>query len=191
MFRWFNRLLGHQRDITLIAKAAGAMPGEASLSLSLATPTVSTLANRWRDTLARDNKGFRHIRWDDTVTITVTTLDTLIDEQGVPAFCKIDVEGFEDQVLAGLSRPLPALSVEFVAGALDIALTCVNRLESLGGYEYNVVAGEARRFKWHEWQTAQRVQAWLDQGADGLASGDLYARLRNDNTWICPDKENP
>jgi len=37
------------------------------------------------------------------------------DEYGLPHFCKIDVEGFEEQALAGLSRPLPVLSFEFIS----------------------------------------------------------------------------
>ena len=41
------------------------------------------------------------------------TLDRLIRDHGRPAFVKIDVEGFEDRVLAGSARPVPALSFEF------------------------------------------------------------------------------
>ena len=43
----------------------------------------------------------------------MTTLDTLVAEYGEPAFCKIDVEGFEVEALKGLSRPLRALSFEY------------------------------------------------------------------------------
>ena len=49
----------------------------------------------------------------------VTTLDRLIAQHGVPSFIKIDVEGFEDQVLAGLTHPVPALSFEFTTIARD------------------------------------------------------------------------
>ena len=39
----------------------------------------------------------------------------------MPSFIKIDVEGFEDQVLAGLTRQVPALSFEFTTIAREIA----------------------------------------------------------------------
>ncbi|WP_201745089.1 FkbM family methyltransferase [Aidingimonas lacisalsi] len=178
LFRWLNRIVGRHRDVISRAVAAGPTTGHATLSLSLATPTVSTLTSRWSQRLAHDNDGFQHVRWDTALTIEMTTLDALIAEYGLPAFCKIDVEGFEDQVLAGLSQPLPALSVEFVAGALDVAQACVARLKTLGDYEYNTIAGERRLFRWSQWQSPDTVLNWLSEGADALTSGDLYARRR-------------
>jgi len=106
----------------------------------------------------------------------VTTLDALIDRYGVPRFCKVDVEGHEAEVLRGLSRPLDAVSVEFVAGGLDVAAACVERLEALGRYEYNAVAGEGRTFLFPTWRSAADARAWLEAGAHGHPSGDLYAR---------------
>jgi len=75
------------------------------------------------------------------------TLDDLIERFGEPVFCKIDVEGFEPDVLAGLTRPLAALSVEFVQGALGQARACVDRLEQLAPYRYQLASGDlyARR----------------------------------------------
>ena len=84
---------------------------------------------------------------------------------------------FEAEVLAGLSRPLPALSVEFVAGRLDLAAACIGQLAALGSYEFNAVPGEGRRFVFDAWVPGGRVREWLAGGAGGASSGDLYARL--------------
>lgn len=180
LFLWLNRLVGRRRDVTLLPTAAGGAPGEAELAVSEATPTVSTLAHEWRREIGERNPGFRKVRWEGRQRVPVTTLDRLIAEHGLPRFCKIDVEGFEAEVLAGLTRPIEGISVEFVAGALDVADRCVVRLAGLGDYRFNAIAGEGRRFAWTTWRSAAATREWLAEGADGLASGDLYARHTDD-----------
>jgi len=179
---WLRRVAGRTRGVVLRGEAVGAEPGTAELAVSRRNPTVSTLADRWREGMPEKNRGFRGVRWEQTVEVPVTTLDELIREFGLPAFCKIDVEGFEAEVLAGLSHPLAGISVEFVAGALDVAVACVRRLVTLGrntgGYEFNAVPGEGRNFHFPSWQAGDDLIVWLEAGADGLSSGDLYARLR-------------
>jgi len=177
LYRWLARLVGGRSGVILLPWAAGATPGEAELAVSEANPTVSTLASEWRATIGGRNPGFRDVRWESRQRVTVTTLDALIAEHGTPRFCKIDVEGFEAEVLAGLSTPLEGLSVEFVAGALEVAERCVTRLVALGDYRFNVIEGERRAFRWDAWRTADATLDWLERGADGLASGDLYACL--------------
>ncbi|MGM0982254.1 MAG: FkbM family methyltransferase [Pseudomonadota bacterium] len=180
LFTWLERLVGARQGITLLPCAAGAAPGEAELAVSEATPTVSTLAREWRRDIGERNPGFRKVRWEGRLRVPVTTLDALISDHGLPRFCKIDVEGFEAEVLAGLSRPIAGISVEFVAGALEVADRCVVRLAELGEYRFNVIAGEGRRFAWTTWRTPSATRDWLAAGADGLASGDLYARHIDD-----------
>ena len=87
------------------------------------------------------------------------------------------MEGYEAEVLAGLSHRIPALSVEFVAGALDVAEACVRRLEALGGYEFNAVEGEERSFMSKRWLAAYEILACLRSVGGSVSSGDIYARL--------------
>ena len=175
--RWLRRLVGRLDRVTLRHEAVGAREGRAVLAVSGANPTVSTLAAQWRARIGEANPGFASVEWDDAVEVPVTTLDRLIAEHGRPRFCKIDVEGYEAEVLAGLSQPIAALSIEFVQGSLDVALACVARLGELGDYRFNAVAGETRHFLFGDWIGSDEVVAWFNSGADGIASGDLYARL--------------
>ena len=64
--------------------------------------------------------------------LRVTTLDRLIESYGVPAFIKIDLEGYELQVLQGLSRSVRGISFEFFAERLQQTKLCVGRLTDLG-----------------------------------------------------------
>lgn len=173
---WLSRLVGHRPQVEIRVEAVGRTVGREQLSLSDRNPTVSTLADDWRTDIARENPTFRRVRWERSVEVTVTTLDTLIQEYGTPRFCKIDVEGYEAEVLAGLSTPIESLSVEFVGGALEVASACVRRLGELGEYQYNAVGGEGRRFLFASWAETEETLAWLHAGADGLSSGDLFAR---------------
>lgn len=176
VMRWLRKLVAGHGDIVFLPLAVGSRPGRADLALSYRTPTVSSLASRWRETLKQEAPGFRNVRWERTLSVPVTTLDELIVRYGKPAFCKIDVEGFEAEVLAGLSCPIQALSFEFVAGTLDQALLCLAELERLGNYEFNAISGENRTFIHPCWQSHNQIRGWIVDGADGIPSGDIYAR---------------
>lgn len=163
--------------IRLDRRAVGREPGRATLAVSAYHPTVSTLSSDWRDRVATDD-GFRHVEWDGRVSVEVTTLDLLIEEYGEPAFCKIDVEGHEAEVLAGLSRPLRCVAFEYTPATLDLATLCIDRLASLGRYEFNLVIGEESRFRLPEWMPPEAFGARLaEEAARNRRSGDVYARL--------------
>jgi len=174
--RWLERLHGRDPGVAIEACALADRSGQARLAISRHHPSVATLAEDWPDAVRQRNPGFRQVAWEDSLEVETSTLDCLIERHGRPDFIKIDTEGHEAAVLAGLSQAVAALSVEFVAGTLERTRDCVERLEALACYRFNAVAGERRDMLWPEWRPAADVLAWLDSGADGLASGDLYAR---------------
>jgi FkbM family methyltransferase len=176
LFDWLQRVYGRSPHITLLDQAVGAEPGEATLHISQRTPTVSTLSRAWMQAVQQDDS-FATVDWDTAVTVTVVTLDELIERYGRPAFCKIDVEGFELEVLRGLSSPIPALSFEYIPAALDVALGCVDHLQALGDYRFNHVSGESHRLQASQWLTPDEMRRFLQQLAPQDGSGDIYAVL--------------
>lgn len=137
--------------------------------------TVSTMEPDWVDTMTSSGR-FGPMRWDHTVNVEVTTLDAVIAEHGVPAFTKIDVEGFEPTVLAGLTQPLPAVSFEFVRERPEATRVCVERLAGLAPTEFNYSQGESLRLASAAWFSADEVLAEIGALEAADAWGDVYAR---------------
>lgn len=178
--RVLRLFFGNDANVTLLPVALGAQPGRARLGVSTTTPTVSSMSPEWMARVATDRR-FSRVRWDREVEVEVTTLDELIAQHGTPAFCKIDVEGFEVEVLRGLSQPLPALSFEYLPPAHDAALTALELVEQLGatagGYQYNYSPIETMRFAASEWLDADGLVRLLERFRPLGRSGDVYARL--------------
>jgi len=160
-------------QVTLVEAGCGAAPGTVTLRVNSANPTVSTASPRFI-AAADGAPGWEREVWDRELQVPVTTLDALIAGHGVPAFTKIDVEGYEDQVLAGLSRPLPALSFEFTTIARDVALRCLDRLVALGPHGFDLMVGEGGRLAFERWVPAQEVARRLRDLPHEANSGDVY-----------------
>jgi FkbM family methyltransferase len=175
--RVLRALHGRNRRVSLVEAAVGREPGRLSMLVSEREPTVSTLSTDWAARMLRERNAFAQTRWGRSVLVPVTTLDALIGSYGQPAFCKIDVEGYDLEVLLGLSRPLPALSFEYVPPALDLAVACLDRLAALGRYEFNWSPGESMQLWWPEWVEAPRLTAHLLEYPPQGHPGDVYARL--------------
>lgn len=96
--------------VTVEATALGDADGVATLRLGRDSGH-SSLSQDWQEAA-----GDAADRWDGSVEVPVTTLDALIARHGAPDFVKIDVEGFEPQVLRGAAETVrrcrPILYVE-------------------------------------------------------------------------------
>ncbi len=137
--RMLRLLFGRNSRVEVVEAAVTGATGEEWLDVSERNPTVSTTATAWREARARE-PGFGGVEWSRRVRVRTVTADALIARYGRPAFVKIDVEGGEPAVLDGLTMPVPALSFEYLPGAIDEVRACVDRLWVLSGesrYEFN------------------------------------------------------
>ena len=172
--RTLRLLYGRDPRVTLVAGAVGRATGTAEMKINPGNPTISTLSDAFI-AASRAAAGWEGEAWPLSLAVPVTTLDALIVTHGRPAFIKLDVEGFEAEVLAGLSQAVPALSFEFTTIQRPVALACLECCTALGYTEFNAALGESQALG--GWRTAQAMADWLADLPQEANSGDIYARL--------------
>ena len=176
MVRLLSLFYGRSADIAIEAVAVGRSIGTTSMMINVDNPTVST-ASREFVSAARDAPGWQTQRWTRSVAVPMTTLDALIGKYGVPAFIKIDVEGFEQEALRGLTHAVKALSFEFTTIQRDVALACIERCITLGYTRFNAALGESQIFVNADWVGGEAITRWLTGLPYEANSGDIYAAL--------------
>lgn len=174
--RILKSIFAGRPNFTLVPKAMGAAEGEAEIVIADVS-TVSSMSQEWIEKV-QSTKKFGDVQWTRKQTVPVTTLDKLIDQFGIPAFIKIDVEGYEYQVIQGLSRPVRSLSLEFTPEFLDSTLRCIQHLAKLGEIRVNYALGESMNLASAEWLTVVEGTKVLEGFRDRReVFGDLYVRF--------------
>ncbi|MEK6653729.1 MAG: FkbM family methyltransferase [Thermodesulfobacteriota bacterium] len=164
---------GRNANVTIVGAAVGEREGSGELAICEAEPTISTMSERWKSEGRFAGKN----QWTKTVPVEVTTLDHLIARYGTPAFCKIDVEGFELSVLKGLSMPIPVISFEFTREFFTDAKSAIDHLLSIGPAVFNASFGESMTLLDERWMTPRELYVRIDAEGDAFLWGDIYARL--------------
>lgn len=150
----------------------------AALGSSAAITTLYARESHWQSSLDEAWEG----KQIATYNVPVVTLDAAIQRFGSPAFCKIDVEGWELEVLKGLSQPIPLISIEFHLNDRDLkkTLTCLERLLHLGMGDVNITPAEDASFLFPEWVPLEKFIAGfpgaLHQSLSRHHYGDIFIR---------------
>lgn len=167
------RRFGSDPSIVIVDCAAGDFVGQADLYISTARPLAS-LSVEWIEAVRRSSR-FGYQRWISTDTVQVRTLDSLIAQYGVPQFIKIDVEGFEYQVLTGLHSEIPGCSFEYTPERIDSTLQCIAYLGNLGLRWFNYAPSADSQLASPNWLSAGEIQSTMLALSDTALSGDIYA----------------
>ncbi|MES2604832.1 MAG: FkbM family methyltransferase [Pseudomonadota bacterium] len=163
------------RNLVLIHKGLGSRDGElVEMNICKELDSISSMS---QDFLQQSRFATQYgYAWEKSGKVELTTLDRLIATHGVPAFCKIDVEGYEVEVLSGLSQALPCISFEYNREFHQRSLECAAKLDALGSYHYNFGRAEPEHLMFAQWLTAAELFNRLHEHTDNLLWGDIYAR---------------
>ena len=116
--------------------------------------------------------------------VSLVTLDSMIERYDRPTYIKIDVEGFEYEVLNGLNRPVPYVSFEYHLAkkcGVKRAIDCIEYLSKFGDILINITPAEDLTFAYRDWITKDD---FLDEfpikisSRPGFAYGDIFVKTK-------------
>ena len=131
-------------NVVIIKMGAGAIEGELELNVSTKCHPFSSFIPDWQ-------KGTKYDSFDHVERVKITTLKNLISQFGQPYYCKIDVEGFEAEVLLGLNSKIPLICFEFHCYDEQKIYKCLESLRKLGYEKYNYSISEDYELQLNNW----------------------------------------
>ncbi len=138
---------------------------------------ISSFSTEWIASVKNSGR-FADRTWNKGKTIRMTTLDQLIKLYGLPAFIKIDVEGYELEVLKGLSQSVPVISFEYaMPEQREQSIKCIERLQQLKeSISCNYSLSESMEWAGKEWFSGdQMIDAIKRETIKGF--GDIYVKM--------------
>lgn len=171
MIKILKKKYQENKNVFIEACALGKKNGQGKLYTATETPGISTLSRKWIKGRFRKTG-----RWNAVTKVRIKTLDGLIKKYGVPDWIKIDVEGFEEKVLAGLSKKAGIISFEFSEESFAVSRGCAQKLLNLGYREFTFSTRGKDRFDspWLSWRNTLAV---ISQSIkEGRSWGDIFAQ---------------
>jgi FkbM family methyltransferase len=139
--------------------------------------TISSMSEEFINTVKKER--FNGYNWGNKIPIKVNKLDNMIRKYGKPKYIKIDVEGYELNVLKGLTYPIDVISIEFTPELCQTSIDCINYMESINGEcIYNYGYREDKDFKFENWLSKNEMIEYISSIHDyNFEFGDIYIKM--------------
>jgi len=175
LFKYLKIKFG--RNINIENIGLGSSEKKMTMYLS-ETSSLSTFSTEW---LSKAQNRFADVKWNNKREIQISTLDKLIEKYGIPKFCKIDVEGFEFEVLKGLSKNILYISIEFMTPEnSEIITNCLKYLHKLNSnIEINYSIGDTLQMTLSNWLNYDNAITYFENNLFNQPSwGDIYVKMK-------------
>lgn len=176
---FYNKLLKQFQNVknsVCVHAAVTQFPGTTQLMLCDESSECATLSQEFIDAYSIVSD----FHWSKTEMVPCVTLAELISRYGLPAFVKIDVEGYESVVLSTLREPISLISFEFNKYLLHDTFKTLELLKGVGNYECNFIQYEFMKFVMHEWVDIDTFCASLKLYIpDNVLTGEIFVRLKS------------
>jgi len=171
-----TKRFGVNKGLTVLNRAVGSTRGKLTLHSSSDIDTLASVSDSFVHYAEKSDR-FKGKKYEKTYDVEVTTLDNLISLYGTPDFIKIDVEGYELEVLKGLSKAPGAVSFEFTPDRQEGVTECLSILNALGLTQFNISYGESMKLARSKWLSFSEIKAVVDALAgDTYIFADIYAK---------------
>jgi len=167
------------KDIEIVTKGLGESECVKDFHISNAS-VISSFSDEWINSV-KDGR-FKDYNWNKVTKVEVTTLDILIEKYGLPKFIKIDVEGYELEVLKGLTKPIKIISFEYtVPEQINKVIECIEQIEiNDTNIECNYSIGESMLLASLNWHTVEEMKKFIiTKEFIKTGFGDVYVRIKN------------
>lgn len=170
----------YDKKITILQNGVGKILETKLMYISTNANILSSFSREWIDSTKNSGR-FKKIKWDKTREIEMITLDYLIATYGNPDFIKIDVEGFELEVLKGLTQNVNVLSLEYtVPERKEALIDCLDYLNNLSNSNviFNYCITENTFFSLPNWIDYNEIIDLINTDAFlNTQFGDVYVKF--------------
>ena len=157
LVRVLNNRFSSNPQVSIVPKGLASRSGTLEMSINSAAPVLSTFSDQWKHGRFADKK------WDQTIMVDVTTFDQLVTEFGSPRYSKIDVEGFESEVIHGTSSKVGCISFEFTSDFLSTAVDILGYLSGIGYSRFNFSLDDDDKFWLDQWLDRDELSVKLSE----------------------------
>lgn len=129
---------------------------------------IATLSNNFVDI-------YKNISWINKEKVKTITLNKVIDHYGLPFYCKIDVEGYEFEILSALKHKISLIEFELVAGFQEKSIQLINILNYNNTF-FNYTLNEQPRFKSKNWIKADNMIKIIQSFPKNLLHANIFVK---------------